>query len=126
MPAPSIVYTSFDSFPSPKGAATHIAAFAEALGAAYQNVDLVTLPGREGIGLPDLPGVRHHALPAIGENVITRAMAFRAELARWWNRRRVSVIHVRSIFEGYPLAQRKRDLCDWFVYEVNGLPSIEL
>ena len=53
MPTPSIVYSSFDSFPSPKGAATHIAAFAEALGAAYHNVDLVTLPGREGVELDE-------------------------------------------------------------------------
>lgn len=122
----SIVYTSFDRFPAPKGASTHIAAFAGALGEEYGKVDLVTLSGQEGFDLPDLRGVRHHALPAIGENVVTRALGFRAEFARWWDGRRVSVIHVRSIFEGYPLARRKSELCDALVYEVNGFPSIEL
>ena len=40
--------------------------------------------------------------------------------------RKVDVVHVRSIYEGYPLAKRKKDVCDFFVHEVNGLPSIEL
>ncbi len=122
----SIVYASFDAFPSPKGAATHIAAFSGALGEEYGNVDLVTLPGVSGFEAPKRVGVRHHPLPAIGANVITRALAYRSEIARWWGRRRVSIVHVRSIFEGYPLAVRKDRLCDFFVYEVNGLPSIEL
>ncbi len=34
--------------------------------------------------------------------------------------------HVRSIFEGYPIARAKPAYCDRFVFEVNGLPSIEL
>lgn len=126
MAADSIVYASFDRFPAPKGAATHITAFAGALGAEFGEVDLITLPGREGFEMPELKGVRHHPLPALGANVITRAMAFRAGLGRWWAGRRVRVVQVRSIFEGYPLAKRKAEVCDYFVYEVNGLPSIEL
>ena len=39
-----IVYCSFDRFPSPKGAATHIDAFVTALGQYFGQVDLVTLP----------------------------------------------------------------------------------
>ena len=75
----SLIYISFDRFPAPKGAATHIAAFADALGAEFGGVDLVTLPGREGFPLPEMRGVRHFELPAHGANIITRAMAFRAE-----------------------------------------------
>ena len=121
-----LVYASFDRFPAPKGASTHIASFAGALGARYGPVDLVTLPGKDGFHLPDMPGVRHHPLPALGENMIARTLAFRSELARWWGGRRVPLVHVRSIYEGYPIAKRKQDLCDFFIYEVNGFPSVEL
>ena len=122
----SLIYISFDRFPAPKGAATHIAAFADALGAEFGDLELVTLPGREGFPVPKMRGVRHFELPAQGANIITRAMAFRAELGRWWSKRRANIVHVRSIYEGYPLAKRKADVCDYYVYEVNGLPSIEL
>ena len=121
-----IVYTSFDRFPAAKGAATHITSFAKALGEAYGAVDLVTLPGQEGFTLPDMPGVKHFPLSALGENMVTRAIAFRAEMGLWWAGRRVSLVHVRSIYEGYPIAVRKKQLCDYFVYEANGFPSIEL
>ena len=122
----SLIYISFDRFPAPKGAATHIAAFADALGAEFGDLELVTLPGREGFPVPEMRGVQHFELPAQGANIITRAMAFRAELGRWWSKRRANIVHVRSIYEGYPLAKRKADVCDYYVYEVNGLPSIEL
>ena len=35
-------------------------------------------------------------------------------------------MHIRSIFEGYPLAKQKPRFCKQLIYEVNGLPSIEL
>ena len=123
---PAVIYASFDTFPSPKGAATHIGAFVKVLGEVYDNVDLVTLPGVQGVEVAEIAGVRHHPLPAVGENVITRALAYRSELSRWWGKKRASIVHVRSIFEGYPLAVRKHMVCDRFVFEVNGLPSIEL
>jgi len=122
----SIVYASFDRFPSPKGASTHIGAFVQALGKKFGQVDLLTLQGDENIEAPDFHGVRHHPLPAIGPNIITRALAFRSELLRWWRRRHAGVAHVRSIYEGYPIAKRKKEMCDFFVFEINGLPSIEL
>ncbi len=130
-----IVYISYDRFPSPKGAATHIDAFVRALGQAFAAVDLLTVG-------PDLPesahsvscddtvfiasGVTHHPLPAIGNNLFERVLNFRAHMLAWWRGRRFPIVHVRSIFEGYPIACHKRELCDKLVYEVNGLPSIEL
>lgn len=122
----SIVYASFDRFPAPKGASTHIAAFAGALGNTYGNVELVTLSGQDGFSLPEMAGVQHYPLPAMGSNMVSRALSYRSELGNWWAGRRVNIIHVRSIYEGYPLANRKHELCDFFVYEVNGFPSIEL
>lgn len=133
MSTPRVVYAVFDRFPAPKGAAVHIGAFARALGEAFGPVSLVTVADsaaadRSALSfLPhQLPGVTHVPLPARGADVISRAMTYRRMIAAWWPREPVEVVHVRSIFEGYPVARRKEDLCRYFVYEVNGLPSIEL
>ncbi|MGA2496925.1 MAG: glycosyltransferase family 4 protein [Tepidisphaeraceae bacterium] len=118
-------YVVFDRLGAPKGAAVHIAAFARALGEAFGPVDLLTVASDEtGAAVP--PGVNHHPLPALGLNLIARANDYRRNVARWWNHRKVEVLHFRSIFEGYPLALHKPHVCDKLVFEVNGLPSIEL
>ena len=133
-----IAYCSFDVFPSPKGAATHIDAFVRALGDSYGGVELVTLAEHDAARRAARPwleapaarahakGVTHHGLAVHGSNLITRAMCFRSMIASWWGKRRARIAHVRSIYEGYPIASRKAELCDRLVYEVNGLPSIEL
>ena len=41
---PRIIYASFDRFPAPKGAATHIEAFVSALGRQFDHVALLTVP----------------------------------------------------------------------------------
>lgn len=122
----SIVYASFDRFPSSKGAATHIRAFCLALADEFGCVNLLTLNGVNDLEVELPVGVNHFQLSAQGPNIITRAMAFRSEMHRWWDNRRFKIAHVRSIFEGYPIAKYKNDLCDFFVYEMNGLPSVEL
>ncbi len=125
-----IVYASFDRFPAPKGAAVHIRAFVEALGAAFGGVDLLAL--REGSTASTGPlslaeGVTYHPLEARGRDLVEQALSFRSHLAAWWRGRpRAAVVHVRSIFEGYPVARRKEALTDALVFEVNGVPSIEL
>lgn len=138
--ATKIVYTSFDRFPSPKGAATHIGAFSSALGRCFPNVDLVSIPPTphpqeltdKGSTIVDhsAPGVTHHPIPAEGDHLFERVLNFRARYLQWWQRRfahtLVPVAHFRSIFEGYPIAQQKSKVCRRIVYEVNGFPSIEL
>ena len=134
-----IVYCSFDRFPSPKGAATHIDAFVTALGQYFGQVDLVTLPSGHKNGNNQneelhpswrAGGVEHHPLNSEGGHLIERATRFRRNLLRWWSERfkdhRPAVVHFRSIFEGYPIAQNKNKFCDKIVFEVNGLPSVEL
>lgn len=134
-----IVYCSFDRFPSPKGAATHIEAFVSALGEELGPVDLVTLPHgfseAEDDSLNSQPkwkaaGVTHYQLESNGADLFDRASRFRRNLDRWWASRfaghRPDVVHFRSIFEGYPIAVNKSDCCRKIVFEVNGLPSIEL
>ncbi|MBZ4331058.1 glycosyltransferase family 4 protein [Corallococcus sp. AS-1-12] len=123
-----IVYASFDRFPAPKGAAVHIRAFVEALGAAFGPVDLVAIGDAPGAPPPALGShVTYHPLGARGKDLVAQALTFRSHLGAWWRGRpRAKVVHVRSIFEGYPIARRKAALTDALVYEVNGLPSIEL
>ncbi len=108
----------------------HIRAFVEALGAAFGGVDLLAL--RDGVTASTGPhalaeGVTYHPLEARGRDLVEQALSFRSHLAAWWHGRpRAAVVHVRSIFEGYPVARRKESLTDALVFEVNGLPSIEL
>lgn len=144
---PRIIYASFDRFPSAKGAATHINAFVRGLGSHFGNVDLLTIQSEaQAINQqPDPPllktndhcdptwsasGVLHHGLPAEGGNLFERVLGFRTQLGRWWQENmgdeRADVFHFRSIFEAYPIARNKSRFCRKMIYEVNGLPSIEL
>jgi glycosyltransferase involved in cell wall biosynthesis len=119
-------YVSFDTVPAPKGAATHIEAFARAIGAALGGVELVTVaPGSESTArLERWPGVFHTELPALGETLIDRVLCFRRFLMHWLAGRRFEVMQFRSIFEGLPLLELAG--ASRLVFEVNGLPSIEL
>src|SRR5579862_2238297 len=121
-----LAYVSFDTVPAPKGASTHIEAFARALAAAFGGIDLVTVsPGSEATPpVERWPGVVHTELPATGRSLIDRVLCFRHHLSRWMRPRSFDAIQFRSIFEGLPLLrfrQRTR-----LVFEVNGLPSVEL
>lgn len=160
--SPRIVYLSFDRFPSPKGAATHIDAFVTALGEAFGNVELLTIPSeddeRQESSSDDLSapsvgwaraGVIHHKVPAPGPDLFQRVLSFRVQAWDWFQQNvacsdvcantsrhfetKMSretdprpIVHFRSIFEGYPLARHKDRFCQKLIYEVNGLPSIEL
>lgn len=143
MSSQSLVYATFDRFPAPKGAATHIRAFVSALTGMFDSVELVTVAGPPPVtgnvnqkmttsdpaavvAPPCLPGVVHTELPALGSTLVERVLNFRAHLRGWWGGRRPRVAHVRSIFEGYPIARQKARWCEKLVFEVNGMPSIEL
>lgn len=144
------VYLSFDRFPSPKGAATHIDQFIRALGKHLGEIHLLTLPPQvrellaingvdsaleEGIDFDtysfwQAPGVQHFQIPAEGKHLFERTRSFRTHWWRWWkdhlNGCPADIVHFRSIFEGYPIARDKSRLARCIIYEVNGLPSIEL
>jgi glycosyltransferase involved in cell wall biosynthesis len=126
MAAARIAYISFDTVPAPKGAATHIEAFARALAGGFGGIELVTVSaGGEATSRTERwPGVFHTELPALGESLIDRVLCFRRFLARWLGNRRFEAIQFRSIFEGLPLLELGG--AAKLVFEVNGLPSIEL
>lgn len=119
-------YVSFDTVPAPKGAATHIEAFARAVGAALGGVELVTvaLRSESTARVERWPGVFHTELPALGATLIDRVLCFRRFLMHWLTGQKFEVIQFRSIFEGLPLLELAGT--SRLVFEVNGLPSIEL
>ncbi|BAY98120.1 putative glycosyl transferase [Tolypothrix tenuis PCC 7101] len=123
-----IAYIAFDTVPAPKGAAIHIKAFSIALAAAFDAVQLITVaPTATGIDSQEIyPQVRQTTLPAIGETLIHRVLYFRQLLKAWLQGKRFEVIQIRSIYEGFPIARNKQKYCDRLIFEVNGLPSIEL
>jgi len=122
------VYISFDVVPAPKGAAIHIEAFAKALAAAFGSLNLVTVSATAEIEDwgERWPGVAHIALPARGKTLIDRVLFFRQQLEFWWQGQWFESVQIRSIYEGFPIALQKSQLCNRLIFEVNGLPSIEL
>ena len=127
---PTIVDIAFDVLPAAKGAAIHVGAFARALGTAFGDVRLITVADPLGTQVRDWAGVQHLPVAVHGANVIERALSFRTgvatTLAALADTREPHIYHVRSIFEGYPLVRRPSRPGRRLVFEVNGLPSIEL
>src|SRR5579872_138695 len=126
-----VAYVSFDTVPAPKGAATHIEAFARALARGLGAVELVTVAaGNEASPRVERwPGVFHSELPAVGKSLIDRVLCFRRYLRHWFSGRNFEAIQFRSIFEGFGLTGRAKPPVpprSRLIFEVNGLPSIEL
>lgn len=125
---PRVLYTAFDLVPSPKGASIHITYFVRGLIAAGFDVTLITA------GDPSLPdcelydGATLLRVPwADDAHFLRRAVAFGAYvLEHIAQQPAYDVVHVRSIWSGFPLAQVKSEYGFKLLYEVNGLPSIEM
>ena len=123
---PRSLYTAFDRFPSRKGAAVHIEQFSRTLFAHTKGGLLYVLGG------PGLPGHHHEAgieVVRFGRaipNLLERAMAFRQRLVALLEEvgPGLQICHFRDPWCGVPIvSERQRWAC---VYEINGLPSIEL
>ncbi len=123
-----ILYTAFDVVPSAKGASTHITYFARGLVEAGYDLTLITA------GDPALPecdtyfGATLLRVPAGDEpNFLKRALAFgHYTLTHMTEAGPYPVVHVRSIWSGFPLAEARQRFGYRLLYEVNGLPSIEM
>jgi glycosyltransferase involved in cell wall biosynthesis len=123
-----ILYTAFDIFPSPKGASTHIAYFLRGLAGAGYDVTLIT-PG-DGM-LPaedDFEGVRLLRIAPVSQtHFLSRATAFgEAVLEHLAHTPTYDIAHFRSIWSGFHLAQARHVHGFKTLFEVNGLPSVEL
>ena len=124
---PSVLYTAFDVVPSPKGASTHISHFTEGLVAGGYRVQLLTA------GRPDMPsegdyrGARIERVVSTDANFLRRATAFSRTVARHLESHPpYDVVHFRSIWGGLPAVAAQSRLGHRTLFEVNGLPSVEL
>lgn len=123
----SVLYTAFDVVPSHKGASTHITYFVKGLVEAGYKVQMITA------GTPTLPAEETYHGACLKRvlspetNFLRRAMDFAdAITAHLADGHDYTVAHFRSIWSGYPLVQAREQHGYRTLFEVNGLPSIEL
>lgn len=118
-------FAAFEGFPNRKGSGTRIRQTVTALAEAGAQVTLLTLRG-DPDGPESPPGVRHRPLRILEDNYLSRALAFRDAVGRALYAERPDVVHVRGPFEGQAAATYADARGAAFVFEVNGLPSVEL
>jgi glycosyltransferase involved in cell wall biosynthesis len=125
---PRVLYTAFDVVPSPKGASTHILHNLRGLVERGYEVCLMT-PSDGILPLEDtLEGAQVRRVPQdLSENFLARAADFgRAVMRHVALAAPYDVVHYRSVWCGLPLAQARRTQGYKTLFEVNGLPSVEL
>jgi len=123
-----ILYTAFDIVPSPKGASTHILHNLRGLVNGGFDVHLIT--PNDGL-LPTEDTIEGAQVTRISQdlsaNFLARAMHFgRAVSSHLALHSDYDVVHYRNIWDGLSIAQNKRKFGYKTLFEVNGLPSIEL
>lgn len=115
---PRLLYASFDEIPSFKGASTHVLSVCRSLRRDF-DLHLLTLGAQQ---LPARPGFTHHSLVLSEPNMLRRGERFRERVAQAIRSLQPDLAHFRSPWEGLPLIGAKIPT----LYEINGLPSIEL
>lgn len=123
-----ILYAAFDVVPSPKGASTHITYFVQGLVAAGYDVTLIT--AGDGI-LPERDtyhGATILRAPTLDDlNFLKRALAFGDFVLNHLDQAPpYDLTHFRSVWSGLPLAQARKHFGYKLLYEVNGMPSVEM
>ncbi|MBI5825951.1 MAG: glycosyltransferase family 4 protein [Chloroflexi bacterium] len=125
---PKILYTAFDIVPSPKGASTHILHNIRGLVKSQFDVHLIT--PNDGL-LPTEDTIEGARVTRISQdltqNFLARAVHFgRAVSSHLAIHHEYDVVHFRNIWDGFQIAQNKKKYGCKTLFEVNGLPSIEL
>ena len=123
-----VLYTAFDVVPSPKGASTHILHFLRGLVNSQFDVHLFT-PGDGVLPSEDtVEGARVTRVPQnLGDTFLARAVHYGgAVLAHVAVAGAYDIAHYRSLWGGFQLAQNKSRFGYKTLFEVNGLPSVEL
>ncbi len=123
-----ILYTAFDIVPSPKGASTHI--LHNLRGLVNRNYDIHLLTPSDGI-LPLEDSIEGAQVTRVAQdltqNFLARAIHFgKSVLTHITLHPEYDVVHYRNIWDGLYIAQNKKRFGYRALFEVNGLPSIEL
>ena len=125
---PRVLYTAFDIVPSPKGASTHI--LHNIRGLVNSQFDVHLLTPNDGLLPPEdtVEGARVTRVSQdLSQNFLERATYFgKAVLAHLTLHPGYDVVHYRNTWEGLAVAQNKKRFGYKTLFEVNGLPSIEL
>lgn len=124
--SPRSLYAAFDQFPSPKGAAIHIYHAAESLFTVSPRGLLLVLATEEAPAFQREPLADILRFEEVIPNFLERALAFRAwvgDLVKSCPDLRQ--IQFRDPWSGVALIEHAPPGCE-MIYEVNGLPSIEL
>jgi glycosyltransferase involved in cell wall biosynthesis len=119
-----VAYLAFDPFPNRKGSGTRISELATGLARAGAEVTVVTLPPSADEAPGD--GVRVAPVRVLESNYLSRAIAFRDSVARSLVALRPDVVHFRGPFEGQAALSYAANRGARTLFEVNGLPSVEL
>ena len=123
-----VLYTAFDIVPSPKGASTHI--LHNIRGLVNSQFDVHLLTPNDGLLPPEdaIEGARVSRIPQdLTQNFLERASHFgRAVFNHLALHHDYQVVHYRNIWDGLFIAQNKKRFGYKTLFEVNGLPSIEL
>ncbi|MBV6400751.1 MAG: D-inositol-3-phosphate glycosyltransferase [Anaerolineales bacterium] len=125
---PRVLYTAFDVVPSPKGASTHILHNIRGLVNGQFDVHLVT-PNDGVLPIEDaIEGARVTRISQdLSQNFLARATHFgKAVFNHLVLHHEYDVAHYRNIWDGLAIAQNKKRFGYKTLFEVNGLPSIEL
>lgn len=123
-----VLYTAFDIVPSPKGASTHILHNIRGLVNSQFDVHLITpndglLPTEDSIEGARVTRVTQD----LAQNFLARASHFgRSVFTHLMLHSDYEIVHYRNIWDGLSIAQNKKRLGYKTLFEVNGLPSIEL
>lgn len=123
-----VLYTAFDIVPSPKGASTHI--LHNIRGLVNSHFDIQLLTPNDGLLPPEdeIEGARITRVSQdLSQTFLARAVHFgKVVLAHLALHPNYDVVHYRNIWDGLALAQNKKRFGYKTLFEVNGLPSIEL
>jgi len=125
---PRVLYTAFDIVPSPKGASTHILHNLRGLVNGQFDVHLVTpsdgvLPTEDVIEGARVTRIAQDLTQSFLERAVHFGEAVSRHLALHHD---YDVVHYRNIWDGLAIAQNKKRYGYKTLFEVNGLPSIEL
>jgi len=123
-----ILYTAFDIVPSPKGASTHI--LHNIRGLVNSQFDVHLLTPNDGLLPPEdtIEGARVTRIPQdLSLNFLERAAHFgKAVRNHIALHQEYDLVHFRNVWDGLAIAQNKNQFGYKTLFEVNGLPSIEL
>ncbi|MBL8062968.1 MAG: glycosyltransferase family 4 protein, partial [Anaerolineales bacterium] len=124
----NVLYTAFDIVPSPKGASTHILHNLRGLVNREFSVHLITpndglLPPEDTIEGAQVTRISQD----LSQNFLARAVHFgKSVLAHLALHPNYDVVHFRNVWDGFHITQNKKKFGYKTLFEVNGLPSIEL